>query len=197
MRKLLLAFWLLIPVVAWAYHRGPGQEQLKLDDVTAILQQSDAKASAQEFAAAELGYIQALELLPEDRVAEARRVRLELAKVQMENKKLPEANSSLELLVEELEADPAVDPALLSDARSALANSQYYMTWLLRLEGEPEAVWGPKIDSSRQLYRLLAEGCQQSGDSAGAKNRQEDVESAIRLARMDLHELSGLPLPSQ
>ena len=37
----------------------------------------------------------------------------------------------------------------------------------------------------------------QDEDEAAAQEYQEDLESAIRLARMDLAELQGLPLPSQ
>ena len=36
-----------------------------------------------------------------------------------------------------------------------------------------------------------------SGDETSTKKNQEDLEAAIRLARMDLSELQGLPLPSQ
>ena len=38
---------------------------------------------------------------------------------------------------------------------------------------------------------------EQRGYQADLKMHQEDLESAIRLARMDLSELQGLPLPGQ
>jgi hypothetical protein len=62
------------------------------------------------------------------------------------------------------------------------------------LEGEPPDVWEPEIEGARQNYRLLAE---QAGDSAAAMSYQEDLEAAVRLARMDLSELQGLNLPRQ
>ena len=46
----------------------------------------------------------------------------------------------------------------------------------------------------RQTYKLLA---QEERDDAKKLALQEDLESSIRLARMDLSELQGLPLPSQ
>jgi hypothetical protein len=78
-----------------------------------------------------------------------------------------------------------------------MANAQYYMTWLMRLEGLGRDAWEPEIESARQTYKLLAEQAEQRGDTPAAKTHQEDLESAIRLARLDLSELQGLPLPSQ
>src|SRR6266566_684070 len=84
-----------------------------------------------------------------------------------------------------------------AEARSTLANSQYYMTWLMRLEGMSPNDWEPEIEAARQSYKLLAEDAQRRGDATAEKKRREDLESAIRLARMELGELQGLPLPSQ
>jgi acetyl esterase/lipase len=83
------------------------------------------------------------------------------------------------------------------EARSALANAQYYTTWLMRLEGAPEAEWQAEIDASRQNYKLVAEQALAGSDAKSAKVAQDDLESAIRLARMDIADLQGLPLPSQ
>ena len=58
------------------------------------------------------------------------------------------------------------------------------------MEGLPQEEWEPEIESSRQHFRLLAEK-----SSADKNGYQEKLESAIRLARMDLTELQGLPLP--
>ena len=41
MRTPLLLGWLLVPVAFGAYHYGPGQERLKLDDVAATLAEAD------------------------------------------------------------------------------------------------------------------------------------------------------------
>ena len=71
-----------------------------------------------------------------------------------------------------------------------LADAKYYMTWRMRLEGLPQEEWEPEIESARQHFRLLAEK-----GSASNERYQEKLESSIRLARMDLTELQGQPLP--
>ena len=93
--------------------------------------------------------------------------------------------------------DKSADETLLAEAKATLANSQYYMTWLMRLEGRPEADWQPEVESARQTFRLLAAEAEKSGNAEKAKSHREDLESSIRLARMELTELQGLPLPSQ
>jgi hypothetical protein len=197
MRILILAGWLLIPVCVGLWHSGPGQDRVLLDEVSRILGEADQHAAAGEWAEAVGLYDEALKLLPGERLAEGRRIRLEKAKAQMLARQLPVAHGELKTLCAELQTDAKADPKLLSEARSALAQSQYYMTWLMRLEGLPQDVWEPEIEAARQTYRLLAEQSEAAGDTGAAKKNREDLESAVRLARMDLGELQGLPLPSQ
>lgn len=197
MRVLLLTGWLLVPVLVGAWHYGPGQEKVQLDDVARILAEADRHAAAGAWADADAQYEEALRLLPAGKTAETRRIRLERAKAQMLARKLPVAHLDLQGLVDEMKDDAAADPTVLADARSALANSQYYMTWLMRLEGQPKDAWEPEIEAARQSYKLLAEQADGAGDAAAAKKHREDLESAVRLARMDLGDLQGLPLPSQ
>lgn len=211
MRKLLLFLWLLVPVGAAAYHYGPGQEHLRSDVAdAAIVRARDAATRASLKAAldgdeaarelweeAEAAYTEALAALPAGLTAESRQLRLEQAKAQMFVSKLPDARRGLDALVQELDADPSAEATLKREARAALANAQYYTTWLLRLEGAPEAEWQSEIDASRQNYKLIAEQALAAKDEKSAKVAQEDLESAIRLARMDIADLQGLPLPSQ
>ena len=137
-------------------------------------------------------------MLPEGGfTSQRRRLRLERAKVQMENRELPSAHQELKQLVDEMTDDEQADPKLLSEARSTLGNSQYYMTWLMRLEGRPRTDWEPEIEAARQTFRLLAQQSEQQGAEDDLKRNREDLESSIRLARMDLKDLQGLPLPSQ
>ncbi len=197
LRILLLTVWLLVPVVGYALHMGPGQDQQKLDAAAAHIRAAETAAKDNDYAAAVAEYDEALKALPAGRLAETRQLRLEKAKAQMLAKQLPEAHADLKALVDELAGDPAADPKLLADARSAMANANYYMTWLMRLEGLSQDVWEPEIEAARQTYKLLAEQAEKAGDAAAAQKHREDLEAAVRLARMDLGELQGLPLPSQ
>ncbi len=197
MRTIALLTWLMIPVLIGAYHFGPGQEKLRLDDVSRLLAEADRLTAREEWSEASSHYEKALALLPPGKVEEARRIRLQRAKVQMFDRQLPEANQALAELVDQLESDQQADPKLRDDAREALANTQYYVTWLMRLEGLGPADWEPEIESSRQSYRLLAEQAEARGDATDAKHHRENLESAVRLARMDLSELQGLDIPKQ
>jgi hypothetical protein len=197
MRVFGLLAWLMIPVLVGAYHYGPGQEKLQLDDVSRLLAAADRAAAQEHWSEASAAYEKALALLPAGRVREAQRIRLQRAKVQMLDRQLPEASAALEELVDQLETDKTVDTRLRDDAREALASSQYYLTWLMRLEGRSAADWEPEIESSRQTYRMLAEAAETRGDTASARKHRQDLESAIRLSRMELAQLQGLDLPKQ
>lgn len=193
LRVFLLLGWLLAAGGALAYHFGPGQEQARLDTAAKL---ADAAAVADGSAAVDQ-LNAALSTLPTGRTAEGRALRLAKAKAMMSASQLPEANAELQTLVDELAADPAADPKLVADARDTLANSQYYVTWLMRLEGEGPAAWEPEIEAARQAYKLLAEQADARGDWASAARHKEDLEAAVRLARMDLSELQAKNLPKQ
>jgi len=211
MKKTLLGVWLLVPVGAAAYHMGPGQDHLRLDDAARLIAQAGRHAqraaeraetegdlaAVGDWALAETAYEEALGLLPPERVHDRRAVRLERAKCQMFVSELPEANSELRELVDEMVADELADAELRNEARRTLANSEYYMTWLMRLEGAGREDWEPRIEAARQIFKLLSEEAGASGDESATARDREDLEAAIRLARMDLTELQGLPLPSQ
>ena len=197
MRTLLFVVWMLIPVGALAYHLGPGQGDLKSDRAAQLLAQADSWVAEEQWPKAIENYKEALGLLPEDDLATQRKTRLELAKCEIHNSGLPQANEDLKVLVQELMDDPESDPQILSESRIALANSQFYITWLMRLEGRPQEAWEPEITSSQQIYRLLAEQSEDGLDSDVVLKRKSDLESSVKLARMDIGELQGLPLPSQ
>lgn len=197
MKKSLLAAWLILPIGAWAYHEGPGQDRMALDDVDALLEDAHDAVQQGVWGEAVGLYEEALGLLPGDRIAEGRRIRLELCKARMNASGLPVARADLEEMVGDLSGDPDADPELLAEARSALANAQYYMTWLMRLEGLTRERWEPEIEAARQTFALLAEQAEEQGDEKLAMERREDLESAVHLLRMDLQELQGLPLPGQ
>lgn len=197
MRTLLLVVWLLLPLGFVAFHYGPGQAHLAQDRAAQLLASADRASQQKKYVDAQSLFEMALALLPESDKDRQRRVRLELCKVQMMNRQLPEANASLVSLVEELASDPQADQAVYAAARGALANSQYYLTWLMRLEGQPREIWEAEIDRAQQLYRQLAVESEQQADDSQKNAWQKDLEASVRLARMDIGELQGLPLPSQ
>ncbi len=197
MNKALLGVWLVLPLGAWAYHEGPGQDQMTLDSVDRLVAKAYGFTTVEKWGQAVEEYDRALAELPGDRADAARRIRLERDKARMLAAQLPAAHADLQALLDELLEEEVADAPLLDDVRAALASSQYYMTWLMRLEGLPREKWEPEIEAARQTHRLLAERAEQRGDAEAAAKSKEDLESAIRLARMELKDLQGLPLPSQ
>ena len=190
-----------MPVALLAYHYGPGQDKLRTDELSQISDAINHYTDQQDWNRVIELADKAAEFLPENSQHLSRQLRLTKAHAQMFSKQLPEANATLMALVDEMEDDTAADTAQLDSARSALANSQYYMTWLMRLEGTDRTEWEPFIESSRQQYKLLAENG--SPDTLpeitkeAALEHLKNLEATIRLARLDLGDLQGLPLPSQ
>ena len=198
MRKILLVGWLVLPVGAWAYHEGPGQDRVALEAADAVMVAAHQAANDGDWKLAIREYEAALESLPKDPEAYdariAQRLQIELNKARMQSEGLIEARDELATLVEQMQADADADAVLLRDARQALARAQFYKTWLMRLEGLDRKVWEPEIEAARQNWRLLAE---QAGSESEKTLHQEDLEAAVRLARMEMEDLQGLPLPSE
>jgi hypothetical protein len=194
MKIIIVTSWLLLPLAFAAWHFGPGQTHLKLDDAQGLISQAENALKEKDYTSAIQNWEEALGKLPGDEINLGRRLELRIAKVKMQNSQLPEAREDLAKLMLVLDQDENSDPALCDETRSALANSRYYMTYLMKLEGLPDAMWEPEIEAARQEYKLLAE---HAVDSTLAKTSANDLEAAIRLARMDPAELYGLPIPNQ
>jgi hypothetical protein len=197
MKILILTLWCLVPVGLLAYHYGPGRELVTLDATALTLSEAQAKAGAEDWKAAIAAYEQSLAQLPKDRIDEARRIRLELAKARMESDELPKAREELAALADELAQDPQAHAGLRDEALATLATSRYYMTYLMKLEGLPDTEWEPEIEAARQERKLLVQRATEAGDSAAAALHADDLESAIRLARMEPEELYGKAIPKQ
>lgn len=191
MRIILATLWLLVPLGFAAYHYGPGQEQVKLDDTEALLAEARSAVKDENWTTAIESYQKALAKLPKENKEDSIRIQLEIAKAKMQSSGLPEARGDLASLVSQLKDDPSISSGLKEETLSALANARYYMTYLMKLEGLPAEEWEPEIEAARQEYKLLA----QTGDDK--EKHFADLESAIRLARAEPTELYGLPIPSQ
>lgn len=197
MRILMIVGWLFVGLGGAIFHYGPGQEHLEVDRVDQLLGKAQASVADENWAKAVELFDEVLIDLPNEKVAESRSVLLEKAKCQMMAAQLPEARQSLQTLLDDAREDEDPDKSFIAEVQSALANSQYYTTWLMRLEGLPEEEWKPEIEAARQHYTQLALDAKEAGDQKLLSRSSEDLESAVRLARMDLADLQGLPLPSQ
>jgi len=197
MKILVLTLWCLVPVGLLAYHYGPGQEKMVLDDAAALMDGAKTQATAGDWKAAITGYEDTLAKLPKDRVAESRRIRLELAKARMEAQQLPKAREELSALSDELAQDPNAPAGLRDETLATLASSRFYMTYLMKLEGLPDSEWEPEIEAARQEQKLLTQRASESGDNTAAKKHADDLEASIKLARMTPEELYGKAIPKQ
>ncbi len=196
-RALGLVAWCLVLVLMGAYHYGPGQNQMRLDDAGNLIRAANVHLKNEQWEPAADLLSKALELLPEDKKTVINAVRLERDKAWMNSSQLPDAHNDLVQLVEMLSSEKDSDPVVLREAKQSMANSKFYMTWLMRLEGKPRDQWLPHIETARQTFRELAETAGDVGDIQLKQSFQEDLESSIRLARLDMKQLQGLPIPSQ
>jgi hypothetical protein len=192
-KKLAFYCWLLAPVALFAFHYGPGQADLARDEAARQIAIGQALEQKEDWHGAMDAYTGALtKLPPEDKTARWQ-LRLAQSKVRMYSGELPEAIGDMDGLLTEMEKEGA--PAKQVDGvRSNLGTAEYYAGWLMRLEGASTEEWSVEVDSARQHFRLLAEDKLNTG-STEAKGYQENLEATVRLARMDLSELQGLPLP--
>lgn len=190
MKIAFLLVWLSVPVAWAAWHFGPGQESLKRDASDVAVQQATSSEDAETQLQA---WDAAIAALPPTEVAQVRRLKLSRCQTLMNSEQLPQARLELESLYQELKDDPQAEKAVLNGVQEELAGAKYYLTWLMRLEGLPQEEWEPEAESSRQHFRLLAE----NADAGNRQRYQEKLESSIKLARMDLTDLQGQPLPSK
>ncbi|MDA7521016.1 hypothetical protein N8566_00505 [Verrucomicrobia bacterium] len=197
MKKWILSLWLLIPALVLAYHYGPGQRGLMIDEASLMVAAANHYTLQKDWPKTIELCEKTLETLPEDEVQLRRRVVLEKAKAQMMASQLPQARNALITLMDEIALDAKESDTFKDDVRQSLANSEFYMTWLMRLEGLPRSEWQPHVESARQHFKYLAESGIQGDQSEKSIQHRKDLESTVRLARMDLTELQGLPLPSQ
>jgi len=198
MRNVLLVSWLLLPIGAWAYHEGPGQDRQALESADKAMVAAHSAAKDERWSAAVREYEAALAALPKTSAAVdesvVQHIQLELNKARLESGKLGDAREALEELVEQIAGAPGYDEALLADARKTLARSQFLNTWLLRLEGFDRDIWEPEAEAARQNYRLLAE---HAPEAAVAAEHRKDLEATVRLERMAMEDLQAMPLPKQ
>ncbi|HAM72225.1 MAG TPA: hypothetical protein DCM86_11335, partial [Verrucomicrobiales bacterium] len=137
----------------------------------------------------------AAEALPPSDTPLRMELEMDRADARVRKGELPESISDLERLLAEAGENRDLPARTLQRLRSQLASSQYYAAWLMRLEGAPSAEWLERAEAARQQFRLLAEQSHSNSLPRLAADYEQNLESVIRLERMDLSELKGLPLP--
>lgn len=191
MIKKLIFAWLAVGIVFFCIHYGPGQKWLRLDRVSRLQRDAQALAGAGNWEEARARYEAALEALPEEGCERERLVlRISRAWTYLNTADVAEATSQLETLLAENRGSDEISADLLHDLRGALAHSEYYTAWHMRLENAPREEWLKELEVARQNFRYLAEA---TPDIAPRRN----LEAAIFLARMDMEKLEGLPLPEE
>lgn len=197
MRKVLLFTWIMLLPLGGLYHSMAGPKHQEMDEIGRTLAEAREMVGKEQWSPAARKFELALQALPTEQEEESRGIRLEMAQAKMNAARLPEAHSELKSLLDELLDADKPNPQFERQVRESLANSQFYITWLMRLEGLPNTEWEPEIESARQNYRMLAETARGSGKTEEARKQSENLEASIRLARLDLTDLQGLPLPNQ
>jgi hypothetical protein len=196
MRKLLAVLWLLIPVGLIAYHYGPGQVKLQRDRAARQLSFAREAEQRDDWRAAFEAYGRALHELPDGDKDARLLTRLSQAKTRMYFGELPEAMEDVENLLADASSETA-NRALQDQIRSTAGSMHYYVAWAMRLEGAETAEWTEQTEAARQHFRMLSENSIARGDAKSAVEHEKNLEATIRLARMDLSELKGLPLPKE
>lgn len=184
MKKLLVwTAWASLPLVALAFHMGPGQRWLAKDRASALIASAHRAQAAEDFESAAGAFGAARAMLPPGSDREALTLRMLELRARMNAGELVESQEQLLTLVESAPEDAR--PAL----RSMLGEVSYSVAWMMRLEGAAEEEWKPETELARQQYRLLAETL------AEPERDLMNLESVIRLERMSDDELKALPLP--
>lgn len=192
-KKLFLTLWLLSPVALLAFHYGPGQLALARDEAAKLVATATERENAEDWSGAASAYAEAIAKLPAEEQRARWQLRLAQSKARMHAGELPEAIGDMEGLLAEM-SKAGAPPRQLAEVRAELGSAEYYAGWLMRLEGAATEEWMIEVENARQHFRLLSE--QNLGaDPGAAKPFQENLEATIRLARMDLSELRGMPLP--
>jgi hypothetical protein len=192
-KKILLTLWLLVPVVLLAYHFGPGQARLNTEHAAQSIIKARAFEAAEQWPEAVQAWADALAATPVDKLTERFQLRLAHANARIYVGELPEAMEDMEKLLAETQTAKAA-VALQAEVRGSLGTARYYAAWLMRLEGAPTEEWLVQAESARQHFRLLAE---ETKGTTLAADHEKNLEATVRLERMDLSELQGLPLPKK
>ena len=193
LRKIIILAWCAMPLIAIAWHYGPGQPALARDVAATHLTSARAAELQADYVTAGQALVSALAALPPDD-PERPRLELEQAVVNAASGDLLLGMEQMSDLLKRLSEKGEGDGTLARATRNELGQAHYHAAWLMRLEGAGTEEWTEEVDAARQHFRLLSET---ASDASEAETCAKNLESAIRLQRLDLTELKGLPLPKK
>ena len=190
-RTALIAGWCVVLLGLLGLHFGPGQRAVSAQRIDAQSNAALAAEQMEDWGLAVEKWTEALSQTEANAHDERARLALRLQMARVMKGELPEALEATAALHDEvLEQD--VTPETEEKVRAQLAAMHYWAAWLMRLEGATAEEWEPVADMARMHFRKLAES-----DSGDADEHKKNLESVIRLQRMDLSELRGMPLPKE
>jgi len=189
--KLMVATWLVTPVVLLGLHYGPGQRSLAEDRVKAAVAQAQLAEADKNWTVAAASWRKAIDAVPANDGDQRVRLSLKYQMARVMKGELPQALEDTATLLTQSRSWNISEP-VNRELRAQLGGMHYWAAWLMRLEGAAPGEWEPVADQARQHFRLLAET-----EPAAADAQKKNLESTIRLIRMDLSELQGLPLPKE
>ncbi len=206
MYRMLLIFWLSLPVVVIAWHLGPGRYQLAADRAGTYIRAADAAKAKEKWLEVADDYARAATALPPQATTERRRLLLAAALGRITGGERQRGQDELQRLLDNMQADPDADEQLLAAVQHEMATTDYQTAWIMRLNGAPDDEWMPHVARAQQQFRQLAEAAQRQAleieDPRNLYARphadvyKKNLEAAIYLEQMDLSRLKAIPLPA-
>ncbi len=193
LRKISMLAWFAAPLLVISWHYGPGQSALARDLAASHVAVARTAAAQADYAAASDAFTAALAGLPPDDPARFP-IELEQAMASAASGELLQGMDQMSDVIKRLNERGEGGGELARATRSELGEAHYHAAWLMRLEGASTDEWTAEVDEARQHFRLLAET---TSDPAEAEISSKNLESAVRLQRLDLTELKGMALPKK
>ncbi len=193
LRKIAMLAWFAAPLLVISWHYGPGQSALARDLAASHVSVARTAAAQADYAAASDAFTAALAGLPPDDPARLP-IELEQAMASAASGELLQGMDQMSDVIKRLNERGEGNGELARATRSELGEAHYHAAWLMRLEGASTDEWTAEVDEARQHFRLLAET---TSDPVEVEISSKNLESAVRLQRLDLTELKGMALPKK
>ena len=193
LRKIAMLAWFAAPLLVISWHYGPGQSALARNLAASHVSVARTAAAQADYAAASDAFTAALAGLPPDDPARLP-IELEQAMASAASGELLQGMDQMSDVIKRLNERGEGNGELARATRSELGEAHYHAAWLMRLEGASTDEWTAEVDEARQHFRLLAET---TSDPVEVEISSKNLESAVRLQRLDLTELKGMALPKK